>query len=78
MSNVITAKVFCHRKTESGEDAERRASVEFYADYADGRNQEWAVNTPTLNLSMILNGRAADLFEQGGRYELRFVKEGGE
>lgn len=75
---MITAKVFCNRKTESGEGDERRASVEFYADYADGRNKEWASATPSLNLQMTLNGRAADLFEQGGRYELQFVREGGE
>jgi hypothetical protein len=44
-------------------------------DHADGRNKEWAAATPSLSLQMTLNGKAADLFEQGKRYELRFVEE---
>jgi len=72
---VITAKVRCTSKTESGEGDARRANVEFAADYADDRNKEWAILTPTLNLSMGLNAQAADLFEQGKAYTLQFVED---
>jgi hypothetical protein len=72
---MITAKVKCATKNESGEGDDRRAAVTFYADYADGRNKEWAIATPTLSLQMTLNGKAADLFEQGRAYTLQFVAE---
>lgn len=74
-STVITAKVRCDNKTESGEGDARQAVVTFGADYADERNKEWAKATPTLSLSMTLNGKAADLFEQGSAYTLQFVEE---
>jgi hypothetical protein len=72
---MITAKVKCDRKTESGEGDNRQAAVSFQPDYADGRNKEWALATPHLSLSMTLNGKAADLFEQGRAYTLQFVAE---
>jgi hypothetical protein len=72
---VITAKVRCDRKTESGEGGNRQALVSFQPDYADGRNKEWALATPHLSLQMTLNGQAADLFEEGKRYTLQFVEE---
>lgn len=71
---MITAKVRCSTKNESGEGDDRYADVSFTPDYADGRNKEWAVATPGLSLHMRLNGRAADLFEQGKAYELQFVE----
>jgi hypothetical protein len=72
---MITAKVKVSSKVYSGEGDQRRAAVRFYADYADGRNKEWAAATPTLNLEMTLNGQAADLFEEGKAYTLQFVEE---
>jgi len=72
---VITAKVFCAVKTETGEGDDRQAAVTFGADYADDRNKEWAKYTPALNLQMTLNGAAADLFEAGKKYTLQFVEE---
>lgn len=71
---MITAKVKCQTKTESGEGDKRQAVVSFAADYNDGRNREWASATPTLSLSMTLNGEAADLFEEGAAYTLQFVE----
>jgi hypothetical protein len=71
---VITAKVRCSSKNETGEGDNRMAQVSFAPDYADGRNKEWALATPSLNLSMTLNGQAADLFEQGKAYKLQFVE----
>jgi len=76
---MITAKVKCVNKEESSyqtnEGTVRQARVTFYADYADGRNKEWASATPTLNLTMTLNGHAADLFDQGTAYTLQFVED---
>lgn len=72
---MITAKVFCASKTEYGDGDERNADLVFGADYADDRNKEWAKWTPALNLTMKVNGAAADLFEQGKRYTLQFVEE---
>ena len=71
---MITAKVKCAAKTESGDGDNRCADVSFLPDYAEGRNKEWATATPTLSLTMRLNGKAADLFEQGASYTLQFVE----
>lgn len=73
---MITAKIQCSSKNESGEDDNRMAVVSFQPDYADGRNAEWALATPHLSLSMTLRGEVADRFEQGKRYILQFVEEG--
>ena len=68
----ITAKVTCQSKTESGEGEERQAHVTFVPDYADGRNKEWALFTPSLSLSMSLKGVVADQFEPLKSYTLTF------
>ena len=72
---MITAKIKCTSKAESGAGDHRQAVVGFQPDYADGRNKAWAMPTPNLSLSMTLNGQAADLFEQGQAYTLQFVAE---
>lgn len=71
---MITAKVTCSRKDETGEGDTRQANVSFLPDYADGRNKEWALYTPALSLSMTLKGAVADRFEQGKSYTLQFVE----
>lgn len=71
---MITAKVRCSSKNEQGEGDNRQAQVSFTPDYQDGRNKEWSLATPHLNLQMTLNGHAADLFEQGHAYTLQFVE----
>jgi hypothetical protein len=71
---VITAKVTCGTKTESGEGDNRQAVVTFQPDYADGRNKEWSLATPSLSLQMTLNGSASDLFTEGKAYTLEFVE----
>jgi hypothetical protein len=71
---AVTAKVVCQNKTETGEGAARQATVAFAPDYADGRNKAWAAATPSLSLTMTLNGEAADLFEAGKAYTLNFVE----
>jgi len=71
---LITAKVTCSSKTESGEGESRQALVSFMPDYASGRNKAWSLATPHLSLQMTLKGSAADLFEQGKAYTLEFVE----
>jgi hypothetical protein len=72
---MITAKVQCHTKNETGEGDNRQAVVTFLPDYADGRNKEWSLYTPALSLSMTLKGAVADRFEPGKAYALQFVEE---
>lgn len=71
---MITAKVTCCSKNETGEGDNRQANVSFLPDYNDGRNKEWALYTPALSLSMTLKGAVADRFEQGKAYTLQFVE----
>lgn len=69
---MVTAKVVCTGKTENGEGDERQVFVAFNADYNDGRNKEWSLYTPALNLNLTLKGAVADRFEQGKAYTLTF------
>jgi hypothetical protein len=71
---MITAKVKCYQKTETGAGADRQVQVGFNADYANGRNQEWSLYTPALNMAMTLKGEVADRFEIGKAYTLEFVE----
>jgi hypothetical protein len=70
---MVTAKILCVSKQENGENENRVVTVTFGPDYADGRNKEWAVNTPTLNLVLGLRPEFADRYEVGGRYTLAFT-----
>jgi hypothetical protein len=72
---MVTAKIHCQSKQESGDGGNRMAVVAFAPDYADGRNKEWSLATPHLSLSMTLKGAVADRFEVGGRYTLTFVED---
>lgn len=72
---MITAKIICNSKSESGEGEDRVATVSFNADYADGRNKEWSRYTPALSLTMTLKGDVADKFEAGRAYTLGFTSE---
>lgn len=72
---MITAKVYCGTKVQTGEGELRQGVVTFFPDYADGKNKEWALSTPNLSLSMTLKGDAADLFEVGEAYTLTFIKD---
>lgn len=72
---MVTAKIVCQSKTESGTGDERQVQVTFAPDYADGRNKEWSLYTPSLSLSMALRGEVADRFQQGGRFTLMFEEE---
>ena len=72
---MITAKVTCYKKDESGEGDNRQAVVSFSADYGDDRNKEWSRYTPHLALTMTLKGGVGDRFKQGGSYTLTFQEE---
>lgn len=72
---MITAKIVCQTKQESGEGDDRQAVVTFAPDYNDGRNKEWARWTPGLSLTMGLKGEVADRFEPGKPYTLTFAEE---
>jgi len=72
---MVTAKVHCQSKTETGEGDARQVNVTFVPDYADGRNKEWALYTPGLSLTMGLKGSVADRFEAGKAYTLTFTEE---
>lgn len=69
---MVTAKVQCQSKLESGVGDGRQVVVTFTPDYNAGRNKEWSLFTPALSLSMTLKGAAADLFEIGRAYTLAF------
>lgn len=69
---MITAKAIVHQRTETGTGDHRQVAVKFVADYADGRNKEWAAATPVLNLEMTMSGAVAESFPVGARFELRF------
>lgn len=72
---MITAKITCQNKQETGQGDDRQVVVTFVADYADGRNKEWSLYTPHLALSMTLKGAVADRFTPGAAYTLTFVPE---
>lgn len=77
MAQNVTAKVACGSKSPvtDADDNITGASLTFYADYADGRNEAWKLATPTLSVSMTVNANVADLFNQGDKYTLTFTSE---
>lgn len=72
---MITAKIQCNLKQEYTVGEQRYATLGFMPDYADGRNKEWAVNTPSLDIRMTVKGDIADRFELGKKYTLTFSEE---
>lgn len=72
---MITAKVKCYSKTETGAGDSRQVQVKFNADYNDGRNKEWSLYTPAVDFSLSLKGDVADRFEIGQAYTVQFVEE---
>lgn len=68
---TISAKVFVSGITKL---ANGETSVHFNADYADGRNKEWAKYTPGLSLGMTVLDEIVERegFVYGKRYTLLF------
>lgn len=71
---TVTAKVVCNSKLITGGGEHRQAEVKFSANVAP-ENAAWAKYTPSLQLSMVLNGDVADRFEPGASYLLTFEPE---
>lgn len=78
---TVTAKVKLTRKTEyprpnpAGEPEVDQVALEFQADYADGRNAEWARYTPALSITMTVRPEVAEQFSTGAAYTLTFEPE---
>lgn len=72
---MITAKVQVQSKLESGVGDNRQVIVRLTADYQDGRNKEWSIYTPSLNLEMTVKGEVADRFPIGQAFTLQFAPE---
>jgi hypothetical protein len=71
----ITAKVMLNSKMESGVGDNRNVALSFSANYADGKNAEWAIWTPNLALTMTVKGEVADKFVIGQEYTLTFSED---
>lgn len=68
----VTAKV---RLSDITQQAGGGHQLSFYADYANGRNEEWKHATPTLSMSMTVNSEAVKHFEAGKAYTLTFSED---
>jgi hypothetical protein len=73
MSAGMTAKVRLASKMPfPGADY---TQLNFYPDYQDGRNNEWATATPSLTLTMNVKNEVADRLESQAPYTLTFTQE---
>lgn len=68
---AVVAKVVCNSKLLTGGGDQRLALIEFSANVTP-ENAEWAKYTPQLQLSIVVNGPAAERFEPGESYLLTF------
>lgn len=74
---AMTAKVVCQSKQLSSGgtiDGEPAVSMVFVADHKDGRNAEWAANTPSLSVSMTVKGNIAARYDVGKSYTLTWTE----
>jgi hypothetical protein len=71
---AVQAKMVCGTKMPNPWNPEKSTLVNFYAVYdEEDVNKEWAESTPSANLGMIIENRAAaDQFTQGKTYLLTF------
>lgn len=72
---LCTAKITCTAKGPAGEGQSR---LGFSADYAEGRNAEWAKYTPSFSLSTVMLDQVAKHFEVGTHITLLFTAEDAE
>ena len=70
---AVTAKVRIGSKIKQNDGGD--VMVQFYPDYQDGRNKEWAAATPSLSLQMVVRGDVADRFTSGAAYTLTFEED---
>lgn len=66
---ATTAKVAVARKDSAGDG---ETDLVFSADYADGRNKEWAKYTPSLDMRMRVKNSVAEQFSPGQAFLLTF------
>jgi hypothetical protein len=72
----VTAKIKCNTKSLVNMGSQYEAvTLGFSADYANGKNKEWASATPTLNLQMTVKPEVGELFAFGQSYTLTFDEE---
>ncbi len=71
----VTAKVKLDSKRPYGEGQHACVTLNFTADYADGRNKEWSVAAPALSIAMTVKPEVAEQFEQGAAFTLTFEPE---
>lgn len=76
----FTAKVQLTDVRPYGEGDARSVALAFSPDYRDGRNADWAHNTPGLSLSMTVRGDVADRLSlaPGQAFTLTFGRDGEE
>ena len=72
MTNITAVAKLTH-KTKSTDGTQ--TLLTFSADYADGRNKEWAKWTPALSLDMHVKNEVAEQFDFNGAYLLTFEKQ---
>lgn len=65
----VTAKVRVGTWTPSSDG---QTHLQFFADYADDRNKEWAKYTPSLSLNMVVLDSVAEHFKAGQAFTLTF------
>lgn len=68
---AMTAKVKLYSISKGAEQTQ----LSFSADYAEGRNKEWALNTPILNLTMSVKNGIAEDYNVGQAFTLTFEPE---
>jgi hypothetical protein len=73
--NQITAKIKLDHVQRPGGGGEGTTTLRFQPDYADGRNKEWAMATPSLSLAMTVKDAVAEQFNQGDAYTLTFSQD---
>lgn len=74
---MMTAKVKVGTRTEN-RDADGNVysvNLQFFADYADERNKEWAYATPAISVQMTVIPEVAEKFVVGKAFTLTFDPE---
>lgn len=74
---MMTAKIKVGTKVEN-KDADgvvQSVNLQFFADYADERNKEWAVATPSISVQMTVLPEVSAKFVMGQAYTLTFEAE---
>lgn len=74
MTDRFTAKVKVNGKTDLHAETPY-VQVTFEPDYAQGRNADWALATPSMSLGMSVKRELADSLNRGDTFTLTFERE---